>query len=409
MLKAIVLAGGEGTRMRPLTYTRPKALLQVAGKPLIWHVLSRLKEAGATDVGVVVKYKKEMLIEYLKGNDFGLNISIIEQGENHGTGAALLDTEKFADEDFLMVAADNLCDPSIYRKVIEEHKGPKTIAVKQVENPTRFGVAKVENSLITDFIEKPENPPSNLANVSVYMFSPSIFEELKALKPSPRGEYELVDIFKGAKAVEVSEFWMDAAYPWHLFEFNQKLLEDAEAATETVENSSIKGKLIMEEGAQVLDSHIEGTAYIGKGSVVGPHAYLRGFVSIGDNCHAGESTTVKDSILFNGVNAKHLSYIGDSVVGEGVNFGAGTQIANYRFDAQNVNVLTEKGWVNSGRKKLGCIIGDNVKFGVLACTMPGKYIGNDCWIGSNVNVTRHVKPNTKIFAKQDYVYQSEGE
>ena len=123
----------------------------------------------------------------------------------------------------------------------------------------------------------------------------------------------------------------------------------------------------------------------------------------------GESTTIKDSILFNNVNAKHLSYIGDSIVGEGVNFGAGTQIANYRFDAQHINVLTSKGWVNSGRKKLGAIIGDNVKFGVLACTMPGKTIGNDCWIGSNVNVTRNVKPNTRIFAKQDYVYQEQGE
>ncbi|MCP4646566.1 MAG: nucleotidyltransferase family protein, partial [bacterium] len=153
-MKAIVLAGGEGVRMHPLTHTRPKALLQVAGKPLIWHVLSRLKEAGITQVGVVVKYKKELLIEYLKENNLGLDITFIEQGEKHGTGAALLDAEKFADEDFLMVAADNICDPEFYKQIISEHKGEKTVAVKQVENPTRFGVAKVENSLITDFIEK---------------------------------------------------------------------------------------------------------------------------------------------------------------------------------------------------------------------------------------------------------------
>jgi UDP-N-acetylglucosamine diphosphorylase/glucosamine-1-phosphate N-acetyltransferase len=408
-LKAIVLAGGEGVRMHPLTHTRPKALLQVAGKPLIWHVLSRLKEAGITQAGVVVKYKKEMLIEYLKENSLGLDITFIEQGEKHGTGAALLDAEKFADEDFLMVAADNICDPEFYKKVISEHKGGKTIAVKQVENPTRFGVAKVENSLITDFIEKPEHPPSNLANISIYCFSPSIFEELKSLKPTARGEYEVVDVFKGAKAVEVEGFWIDAGYPWHLFELNQKLLEDSEASVEKVENSSINGKIIMEKGAEILDSRIEGIAYIGKNSKVGPHAYLRGFVSIGENCNVGESTTLKDCVLFNNINAKHLSYIGDSIVGEGVNFGAGTQIANYRFDAQHINVLTSKGWINSGRKKLGCIIGDNVKFGVLACTMPGKTIGNDCWIGSNVNVTRNVKPNTRIFAKQDYVYQEQGE
>ena len=391
--------------MHPLTFTRPKAMLQVAGKPLIWHVLSRLKEAGITEVGVVVKYRKEMIIKYLNENSLGLKITFIEQGKNHGTGAALLDAEKFADEDFLVAAADNICDPEFYRKVIEEHKGKKTIAVKQVADPSRFGVAKVENSLITDFIEKPEKPPSNLANISIYCFSPSIFAELKKLKPTSRSEYEVVDVFKGAKAVEVEGFWMDAGYPWHLFELNELLLKDAEAAVETVENSTIKGKLIMEEGARVSDSHIEGTVYIGKNSKVGPHSYLRGFVSIGENCNIGESTTVKDSILFNNVNAKHLSYIGDSIVGEGVNFGAGTQIANYRFDALHINVQMENHWVNSGRKKLGCIIGDNVKFGVLACTMPGKTIGNDCWVGSNVNVTRNVKPHTRIFAKQDYVYQ----
>lgn len=408
-MKAVVLAGGEGVRMRPLTYTRPKALLQAAGKPLIWHVLSRLKEAGISEVAVVVKYKKEMLVDYLKENSLGLKITFIEQGEKHGTGAALLDAEKFADEDFLMVAADNICDSAFYRQIIAEHEGEKTIAVKQVENPTRFGVAKVENSLITDFIEKPEKPPSNLANVSIYCFSPSIFEELRSLQPTSRGEYEVVDVFKGAKAVEVEGFWMDAGYPWHLFELNKKLLQDCEASVEGVENSSIHGKLIIEEGAEIVDSHIEGTVYIGRNSKIGPHSYLRGFVSIGENCNIGESTTLKDSILFNNVNAKHLSYIGDSVVGEGVNFGAGTQIANYRFDAQNINVLTSRGWINSGRKKLGCIIGDEVKFGVLACTMPGKTIGNGCWIGSNVNVTRNVKPNTRIFAKQEYVYQEQGE
>ncbi|MBD3389921.1 NTP transferase domain-containing protein [Candidatus Micrarchaeota archaeon] len=408
-MKAIVLAGGEGVRMRPLTHTRPKALLQVAGKPLIWHVLSRLKEAGISEAGVVVKYRKEMVIDYLRENSPGPDITFIEQGENQGTGAALLDARDFADDDFLMVAADNICDPEFYKKVMAEHEGGKTIAVKKVENPTRFGVAKIENSIITDFIEKPEKPPSNLANVSIYCFSPSIFEELTSLHPTSRGEYEVVDVFKGAKAVEVEGFWMDAGYSWHLFELNQKLLGDMEASTEKVENSSINGKIIMEEGAEIVDSRIEGIAYIGKNSRVGPHSYLRGSVSIGENCNVGESTTLKDSILFNNVSAKHLSYIGDSVVGEGVNFGAGTQIANYRFDAQNINVLTPRGWINSGRKKLGCIIGDNVKFGVLACTMPGKTIGNGCWIGSNVNVTRNVKPNTRIFAKQDYVYQEQGE
>lgn len=402
-MKAVVLAGGEGVRMRPLTHTRPKAMLQAAGRPLIWHVLSRLKEAGISEAAIVVKYKKEMIEEYLGENSPGLKIEFIEQGGKNGTGAALLAAESFADSDFLMAAADNICDSSIYTKVMEAHKGGKTVALKKVEDASGLGVAKVEGGKISEFVEKPRDPPSNLANISVYAFSPSIFGELGGLQESPRGEFEIVDAFKGADAVEVDGFWMDAGYPWHLLELNERLLEESEASIGTVENSSIKGKIIMEEGSRILDSHIDGVVYVGKDSAIGPHACIKGFVSMGENCSVGESTTVKNSILFDNVNAKHLSYIGDSVIGSGVNFGSGTQIANYRFDAENVSVLTEKGWVNSGRKKLGIIAGDEVRFGVLACTMPGKLIGNGCWIGSNVNVTRNVPPGTKIFAKQDYV------
>lgn len=392
--------------MRPLTYTRPKAMLCVAGAPLISHVLCRLREAGISEAAIVVKYKKEMVTDYLSENDCGMKLTFIEQGEKDGTGAALLCAQEYAaKEDFLMVAADNVCDSSIYKKVMDSHvNGGKTIALKRVANPSRFGVAKVEGGKIQEFFEKPENPPSDLANISVYAFGPQIFRELKSLGTSPRGEYEIVDAFLGADAIEVDGFWMDAGYPWNLFELNERLLSEAGAKIGTIENSSIKGKLIMEEGAKIIDSHIDGNLYVGRNSVIGPHACIKGNVSIGENCNVGESTTIKSSILFDNVNAKHLSYIGDSVVGSGVNFGSGTQIANYRFDSENVNVLTEKGWVNSGRKKLGAIIGDDVKFGVLACTMPGKTIGNGCWVGSNVNVTRNLKPHTKVFAKQEYVY-----
>ncbi|VVB98069.1 Bifunctional protein GlmU [uncultured archaeon] len=195
---------------------------------------------------------------------------------------------------------------------------------------------------------------------------------------------------------------MDAAYPWHLFDAQDFLLHNMEANTGKVENSTVKGKLIMEEGAEIFDSYVdEGMHYIGAGTKIGPHSYLRGNNSIGRNCGIGESTTIKNSILFDGVKAKHLSYIGDSIIGEGVNFGAGTQIANFRFDESVVNVLTEQGWVNTGRKKFGTVVGDGTKFGVLSCVMPGKTIGNNCWISSGVNVDRNIGIERKVFLKQE--------
>lgn len=401
-MKAIVLAGGEGERMRPLTYTRPKAMLQVAGKPLVWHVLSNLKKARVTEAVVVVKYKKEQVVEYLEKEGLGMGLEFAVQGGKHGTAAAIEAAKGKAGEDFLVVAADNIADAEIYRDVIEKYDGRKTVALKKTDEPRRFGIGEVKGGVLVGIEEKPEHPKGNLANASVYAFNKGIFEEIGALAPSPRGEYEITDLLKGAHVVETEDFWMDVGYPWHLFRLNEYLLDRMEANAGTVENSTVRGKLIMEEGARVADSHVEGSAYVGAGSVVGPHALLKGHNSIGRNCEIGGSSTLKNSILFDNVKAKHLSYIGDSVVGEGVNFGSGTQIANYRFDAGNVNVLTDRGWVNSGRKKLGAVIGDNVKFGVLSCTMPGKLIGNDCWIGSNAVVNRNMGSGQKLFLKQEH-------
>jgi bifunctional UDP-N-acetylglucosamine pyrophosphorylase/glucosamine-1-phosphate N-acetyltransferase len=377
-------------------------MLQVAGKPLIWHVLSNLKKARIKEAVVVVKYRKEQIIDYLAKENLGMTLEFAVQGERHGTAAAIEAATGKAGEDFLVVDGNNVCDSEIYRDVIEKHDGSKTVGLKKVDNPHGFGIAEVKNGVLTGMAEKPEHPKGNLANISVYAFNRSIFDEIKKLAPSPRGEYEITDVLKGAHVVETEDFWMDVGYPWHLFTLNEYLLEKMEANAGLVENSTVKGKLIMEEGAEVVDSFVEGTSYIGAGTKIGPHALLRGFNSIGRNCEIGESTTVKNSILFDGVKAKHLTYIGDSVVGEGVNFGSGTQVANYRFDAGHVNVLTEKGWVNSGRKKLGVVVGDETKFGVLSCTMPGKMIGNGCWVGSGVTVNTNLRPGQKIFLKSEH-------
>ncbi|MFH1470337.1 MAG: DapH/DapD/GlmU-related protein, partial [Candidatus Micrarchaeota archaeon] len=189
--------------------------------------------------------------------------------------------------------------------------------------------------------------------------------------------------------------------PWHLFEANDHLLGKMKGEKGTVEDTKVKGKLIMEEGARVFDSYVEGTVYIGRNTEVGPHAYLRGTTSIGDDCSISDSTTVKNSIIFNHVNAKHLTYIGDSIIGERVNFGAGSQIANFRFDEGEIGVEIEAGKVGTTRRKLGAIIGDETKFGVLSCVMPGTLVGDGSWIGSGVVVTKNIPRRTKVLVKQN--------
>ncbi|MFH0736937.1 MAG: bifunctional sugar-1-phosphate nucleotidylyltransferase/acetyltransferase [Candidatus Micrarchaeota archaeon] len=399
-MKAVILAAGDGIRLRPLSETRPKPLLVVAGKPIIHHLLLEAKKAGVTEAVVIVRHMKEKLIAYLSSVDLGMKIRFIEQGKENGTGAALLCAEKEIQDTFLVLAGDIVTEASVIKSVIDAHTGGISVGLTKVPNPHCYGVAELSNGKISLFEEKAAHPKSDLANMSIYCMEPTVFSELRSIGRSERGEHELVGVLVGAKGVVSEGYWRDIGYPWDLLSANEYLLSKMEARSGNISNSTIDGKVIMESGAKIINSYIEGIAYIGKDTIIGPNATLRGFNSIGANCSIGPGTSVKSSILMDKVNAKHLTYIGDSVVGEDVNFGSGTQIANFRFDGEHVNVMTERGWTNSGRKKLGAVIGDKTKFGVLSCTMPGKLIGSDCWIHSGVVVNRNVPSGSRVFTRQ---------
>lgn len=408
-MKAVILAAGDGLRLRPLTESRPKPMLCAAGKPLIHHLLLEAKKAGVTEAIVIVRHMKDKLIAHLSSLELGMPIKFIDQKEGNGTGAALLSAEGEVDDTFMVLAGDIVTESSVIKGVMDGHEGRITVGLKQVKNPRNYGVAELSGGKISLFEEKPAHPKTDLANLSIYCMEPTVFSELKSVGKSERGEYELVSILIGAKGVVIEGYWRDIGYPWDLLEANEHLLSAMEAKSGHISNSTIEGKVIMEEGARIINSYVEGVAYIGKGTIIGPNACLRGFNSIGANCSIGPGTSVKGSILLDNVNAKHLAYIGDSIIGEGVNLGSGTQIANFRFDGDNVNVLTEKGWVNSGRKKLGAFVGDNTKFGVLSCTMPGKLIGSDCWIHSGVVVNKNVPSGSRVFTRQPIEFaKSEG-
>lgn len=401
--QAVVLAAGEGRRLRPLTYTRPKCMIPLAGKPILHHVLSNLQSAGVKRAVVVVKYMEEVVKEYFAKNDLGLKIEFITQGQKYGTAAAFAQAAKHMDSTFYAAAGDVITTPKTLEQLARGHEGNLSATLAEVETAEQYGIARVEKGYLAGFMEKPKNPPARaLANCSLYVMEPALFKSLAAVKKSPRGEFEMTDILRAGKvrAIVTSEYWLDMGLPWQLFDANKFLLSQLPEKKGKVENSTIKGKLIMEEGAQILDSYVEGPLYVGASTVIGPHAYVRGTSSIGRNCCIGDSTTVKNSIIFDHVNAKHLSYIGDSIVGAGCNFGAATQIANYRFDAGSIKAKVEDVIIDTRRNKLGAIIGDEVKMGVLSSVMPGKMIGDHCWIGANVMVKENVERNTLVELEQ---------
>ncbi len=399
--KAVVLAAGEGKRLRPLTYTRPKCMIQLAGKPILQHVLENLNAVGVKEAAVVVKYKKEAITEYFSKNPVdGMGLSFIEQGERYGTAAAFGEAESFATETFFAVAGDIITEASALKRLAEGAQGEVTAALRAVEDAREYGTALVKDGKISGFEEKVEKPKSNLANCSLYVFEPSVFKRIRELKKSARGEYEIIDVLKGATAVQISEYWLDMGMPWQLFSANEFLLSKLPEKKGKIENSVVRGKIIMEKGAEVHDSVIEGNVYIGENSYVGPHAYIRGTTSVGRDCGIGDSTTLKNSIIFDHVNAKHLTYIGDSIVGSNCNFGAATQIANYRFDAGHIHAIVNDVTIDTQRNKLGAIIGDNTKMGVLTSVMPGKIIGDGCWVDAGVVIKENVDRKTHLILHQ---------
>ena len=405
-MRAVVLAAGKGERLNPLTETKPKHLLPVGGRPLIEWSLEAFKEAGIEEALIVTHYMGEKLRERLgDGSSLGLSLSYSRQERMGGTADAFRMAEEFADgEDFLGLYGDLFLDPECVKTVLKAHKPAEVVmAVVQVEEPSQFGIVGVEGGLVTEIVEKPEpgTEPSNLANAGIYVFPPEIFDSIRDTELSSRNEYEITDslgalIESGSRvrAVELPvEGWLDVGQPWHLLEANERALRSLEYSIEgDIEDGvHMEGPVRVCSGARVRSgTYIEGPTYIGPGSDIGPNCYIRPSTSIGANARVGNACEVKNSIIMDGTHAAHLSYIGDSVLGEGCNLGAGTVTANIRFDKMNVRMSIKGRRVDSGRRKLGTIMGDNAQTGINVSLVPGVKVGSGAWIAPGLTVYEDV-------------------
>ena len=402
-MDAIILAAGRGERLKPLTNNRPKPLIPIAGKPILDYIIEKVYDI-ANNIYIIVKYKKEKIVERYKDYE---KIEFLEQREIDGTGEALLTAKDYVSDEFLVINGDIIFEDNLN----EFLKYKYAIAVKEVKNPKNYGVLLVENNIIKDLEEKPENPKSNLINAGIYKFDKKIFNILERINLSKRGEKELTDAIKilikeeEVRAIKLKGFWNDIGLPWHVLEANKYFLDKIkrDVKGEIGENVVIKGNVIIEEGAIVkANSVIEGPAIIKKGCVVGPLAYIRPYTVLMENVFVGNSSEVKGSIIMRNTKIPHLSYVGDSIIGENCNFGCNTITANLRFDDKPVKVNIKGKRVESVRK-LGVIMGDNVKTGIQVSFMPGVKVGNNCWIGANCLIDRDVEDNTFIYKKDNLI------
>ncbi|MEM2121063.1 MAG: sugar phosphate nucleotidyltransferase [Candidatus Woesearchaeota archaeon] len=382
----IMLAAGTSTRTWPLTITRPKPLLKVANKEIILHnleALNKIKEIK--EVIIVVGFKKEMIIELLNKKKFNFKISFVEQKEQLGTGDAVKTAfeEKNLEGKIIIMGGDDLFSYKDIKNCVKEENA---ILAKEVDDIKNFGAIIKEKDFLKDIVEKPETKISRLANTGLYVVDHSIIEEIKNIKKSPRGEFEFIDAIKEfskrkkIKVVEVKDYWIPITYPWSLLDANAFLLERTKEKIlgKIEKGATIKGKLILGKNSIIKSGvYIEGPVMIGENCIIGPNCYLRAGTTIGNNCHIGQAVEIKNSIFFDNSKCNHLSYIGDSVIGYNVNLGAGTITANLRHDNASVKSMVKGQLIDTKRRKLGTIIGDNVHTGIHTSIYPGRKIWPD--------------------------------
>lgn len=337
-MKALVLAGGKGTRLRPLTYTLAKQLVPVANHPIIHYVMDQITAVGIKDVGIIISPETgEQIKESLAENPWGLDFSFILQEEPKGLAHAVMVAQEFLGKDpFLMYLGDNLIGQDIKGFVdkFQTSKPDAMILLKEVEDPRLFGVAEVDgNRNIKRLIEKPKEPPSNLALVGIYLFSPFIHEAIAKIKPSFRGELEITDAIqklleqkKVVKSFILDHWWLDTGKKDDLLEANRVVLDELvkeDLQGEVDEKSKVAGRVSLAKGARVEGSVIRGPAVIGEGTVI-KDSFIGPYTSIGTRCLI-EEAVVEHSVILDGAKITDIERLEDSVVGRDAVISKGNQ------------------------------------------------------------------------------------
>ena len=386
-MKAVVLAAGRGTRMRPLTDTRPKPLLPVGGTTLVETVM----ESCAPHVDgfvVVVGYMSEKVRDVI-GEEFdGKKVEYVEQEERAGTADAIARVANKVGKRFVVVNGDIIFSSDVVGRLVEEEGN--AVSVKRVDEPSEYGVVETETDeegelKAVGIVEKPDEPPTDLANAGVYVFDRDVLDYAVGTSESERGEMEITSTIAEMMddgyrfgVVEHEDYWLDVGYPWDILEATDIVLRDIDAKKkgEVEKGATLKDEVVVEEGARILSgAYVEGPVLVRGGAKVGPNAYIRGPAVVGAGAHVGNAVEVKNSVLMPGASVGHLSYVGDSVLGEEVNFGAGTVVANLRHDNENIRARVKDETVDTGRRKFGVVVGDVAKTGINTSLNAGVRLG----------------------------------
>jgi len=386
-MKAIILAAGQGTHLSPFSETRPISMIGVAGRTMLDNTFGLLKSAGINDIFIVVGHKKDKLIERLQQQDQnGLNLHYVEQKRKLGIGHAVMQVKNKISpgEYFLLLYGDTLTAENIFSKVQQSFHSFKCPVASICLPPSNqmFGNVFLNARMeITKIIEKPKG--NNLGNYvlsGVFILPASFFKLLESSGNSMEKALKKVVAGEGMRASMWEDDWLDVVYPWEILTANKMIMdswqESSIAKTATLEaNVTLHGIVRIEAGAIIKSGAVlEGPCCIGERSYIGNNSLIRSYTSVGKNCSVGSGVELKNCVVMDNSQIGRLSFVGDSVLGENVDMGAGCMTVNRTVDWKPISVKNGKRPIGTGMTKLGAFLGDGVVVGAGNTLEPGMVV-----------------------------------
>lgn len=386
-MKAVILAGGKASKLAPFSSTRPIPMLRLAGQTLFDNSIDLLKKSGVNDIFVVIEHQKEKLIRRIGEHlNNGLNLHYVEQGKGKGIGDAILKVKNKISpgEYFLLIYGDTVTATNIFSKIQQSFHSFKCPVASICLPPTNQDFGNVflnAHMKITKIIEKPKGDDlGNYVLSGAFILPESIFKILESTGGSMEKALKKLVENEGLMASMWEDEWLDIVYPWEILTANKILMDSWESSSIAKNvvlesNVTIQGTVRIEEDVVVKAGAIlEGPCSIGKGSYIGNNALIRSYTSLGDECSVGYGVELKNCVVLDNTHIGRLSFIGDSVLGEKVDVGAGVMTVNRAIDWKPVKVKSGQKSIDTGSPKLGAFVGDDVVIGAGNTIQPGTVI-----------------------------------
>jgi glucose-1-phosphate thymidylyltransferase len=396
-MKAVILAAGEGTRLRPLTISRPKVMLRVGERPILQYAIDALREVGIRDIVMVVGYQRERIQTYFEdGSDFGVDITYEIQRKQLGTGHALMAARDHLGDEFVVVPGDNILDGAMINQLLE-NKSDVNVLVTESAQPRKYGVVELDEGRVTKIVEKPPRRISNLISTGIYHFSGKFLELLEREVGAGRFDLSLAvqtAIEEGfdVRGTLTDGLWLDVVFPWDLLDLNSRVLPDApvKKAGTIEEGVRISGPVSIGDGTVLRSGcYIKGPVTIGEGCEIGPSVVIYPTTSIGNNVTISPFTEVRNAVIMDNVSIGGQSYVSHSIIDEG-----STIHSHFVTSAEPKIMLMESELVQID--KIGTIVGENCEIGARVVVDAGRTVGAYCHIAAGNRIIKDIPDSSRV-------------